>query len=89
MSMNLYVETEDGKEINLWQTPTWVTDMCLINHKQKYRKWKDTRYLYLEWVKSHTQGRWDSTEEADDMRSRVQGQINALTDVGKLKFYTM
>ncbi len=87
--MNLHVETKDGKEIDLWQTPTWVTDMCLINHKQESRKWKDTRHLYLEWVKSRTQGVWDSIEEAEDMRERVQEQIDDLTDVGKLKFYAI
>ena len=98
MSMNLHAEDENGREIELWQTPTWVTYMCIDSWKQNgsgknsnplQRKWKDTRKLYLEWVRSRTQGVWKSTEEYEDMRDTVKLHVDEVMNAGKLTFFIM
>ena len=86
MSMNLYV---NNKAVDLWQTPTWVTYMVLLDRKGKARKWKDTRHLYLEWVKSHTQGAWKDDEQYIEMKNRVLWHTQDIMKAGKLKFYCM
>lgn len=87
--MNLHAEDESGRELNLWQTPTWVSYMCLLNHKNERRKWKDTRHIYLEWVKSNSQGSFASIEESDEIGERVKSQVKEVMDAGKLEFYVM
>ncbi len=95
MSMNLHVEDDTGYEIDLWQTPTWVTDMCLFSWKinkegyRQQRKWEDTLIIYLDWVRSHSQGRWDSVEESQDMQDRISSHVKELNEAGVLKFYSM
>ena len=89
MSMNLYAETKDGKEVKLWQTPTWITDCCLVGHDDKIRKWKDTRHLYSEWVRSHTQGRFESEEESQNERDRVSRHLKDLYSHKRLNFYML
>jgi len=87
MSMNLYAETKDQKNFELWQTPTWITHLCLTNHKRGQRKWKDTRYLYEQWVKSHSQGVWESPEEYQEMVNSIDEHLYELHLQGKLNFY--
>ena len=89
MSMNLQAKTKSGEEIYLWQTPTWVTDCCLYNHKGKQRKWKDTRLLYAEWVRSRTQGVFLDVEEAQNLRDSVKEHLDELYSYKKLKFYVV
>ncbi len=92
MSMNLFAEN-NGVEINLWQTPTWVTYMCIDSYKQDkhsgnplQRKWKDTRHLYLEWVKSHSQGRWDSEVEWQEMVDNIKEHVDNIMSIKKIHF---
>jgi len=93
MSINLVAfEKSTGKEINLWQTPSWVTEMSLYSYKKnkkgeyKKRHWKDTRALYLAWVKSHTQGTFYSSEDIDAMKITVESHQNYIMSLGKLEW---
>lgn len=88
MSMNLNAETKDGRKVTLWQTPTWVSYCCWLDHEDKPRKWKDTRHLYAEWVKSKLQGAFEDGEY-DDIKERVDEHLNELYSYKKLEFYVM
>ena len=88
MSMNLYARTKSNEKLDLWQTPTWISECCLYGHKGK-RKWKDTRYLYLEWVKSNTKTTWRDIEDYENMKKNVKNEVERIMSAGKLKFYIM
>jgi len=89
MSMNLYAEDKKGKKVELWQTPTWITYLCFNTHDNKQREWKDTLFIYTEWVKSHLQGVWDSNEEYEDMKREIDDHIHELQLYKLLHFYIM
>ena len=69
MSISLTAfDKSTGREVYLFKTPTWVTEMCLISWKTKrgkhrLRHWKDTRKIYLDWADSRTEQVFHSTEE--------------------------
>jgi hypothetical protein len=79
MSMNLTLtdKTTDC-DIDLWQTPTFITWMCLSYNpetKEPDGGQEGVRRRYLEWVRSHTNGVWKDVEELDYMsymRERVR-----------------
>ena len=55
MLINLFDTDKKGNEVNLWQTPTWVTNMAFYSWKidkqidqPKKRHWKDIRKIYLD-----------------------------------------
>ena len=89
MSMNLIATSKNG-EVNLWQTPTWVSYMCLESWKMakdgypKNRHWKDTRKIYLDWCYSYTQGVFDT--DGTDMRKVYKEHKDYIMSLGKLKF---
>jgi len=83
MSMNLYLsEGEEGPEIRLWQTPTFVTEMCL-SYKDGHPDGGMEGVLrrYQIWVRSHADGIWNSKEELEMMRARVRSHIDEIQDV--------
>ena len=88
MSMNLNARDKHGNEVTLWQTPTWVSYCAWLDRKDKPRHWKDTRHLYLEWVKSHTQGLFKENEH-EEIEERVNKHINYIMKAGKLKWFVM
>ena len=64
MSMNLTLHV-DGREEELWQTPTHITYMCLMGEDGKYgsKSGSEARralYMYCEWVRSTLNGSWES-----------------------------
>ena len=76
MSMNLTLtdKTTDC-DIDLWQTPTFITWMCLSYNpetKEPDGGHEGVRRRYLEWVKHHTDGVWKDEEELDWMREKVR-----------------
>ena len=79
MSMNLTLtdKTTDC-DIDLWQTPTFITWMCLSYNpetKEPDGGQEGVRRRYLEWVRSHTNGVCKDEEELDYMsymRKRVR-----------------
>lgn len=57
MSMNLKCN-----EIDLWQTPTYITYMCYSNGDGG---WKGILYRYKQWVRSHSNGVWGDGDNCD------------------------
>lgn len=84
MSMNLHLsEGEDGKEVYLWQTPTFITEMCLSYDSTGQPDGGMTGVMrrYQIWVRSQTNGVWNSTEELEGMRARVRAHIEEIQAV--------
>ena len=55
MSMNLCL-TVDGKTVELWQTPTYITDMCMMTSKgvksvMSGKQAMRALRIYFEWCK--------------------------------------
>jgi len=95
MSLNLYaMDTETGEEIYLHQTPTWVTEMCLVSYlydKDNFRKqrtWKDTRKIYLDWCYSFTQGTFKNGD-AQKAKEDFERHRKRIMSYKKIKFYTL
>ena len=88
MSMNVHAETLDRQDITLWQTPTWFSYICVYNRKGKRRKWKEARYIYLEWIKGKLNGAW-TDDEYEEMNKNVKEHIEYVMSFKKLKFYVM
>lgn len=69
--MNLTLKV-DGRDIELWQTPTYITYMCLMDSDGKYstktnpEEAKRAIQLYLTWVDSTTNGVWESSEALNE-----------------------
>ena len=95
MSMNL-----GCKEIELWQTPTHITYMCLSI--QKHGGWPDggwegVRYRYIEWLKSQADGLWSddprhgnrrgSHKEYDERNDFIKKHIKELMAAKSLTFF--
>ncbi len=94
MSMNLNANNKKGETVRLWQTPTWVTYMCIDSWKKdksgycKQRKWKDTRKLYLDWCYSSTQGVFRDNE-GEEAFKRYTEHVEYIMSQGKIKFWVM
>ena len=68
MSMNLTLHTADGGEIDLRQTPTHITWMCLSYNpetKEPDGGMEGVRRRYFHWLDGSLDGVWDSTEDLD------------------------
>lgn len=76
MSMNLTLhDGEYGPQIDLWQTPTWVTWICLSYDPDTGTpdgEHAGVRRRYIQWVKSHLNGLWTDEEELEWERERVK-----------------
>jgi hypothetical protein len=81
--MNLYLKLDDQFYEELWQTPTYITHMCLVDKAG----WIVTKFAdealqgleaYKIWVKSHTNGVWDNHEDLEDMQNLVNSHIEDL-----------
>ena len=81
MSMNLHLsEGEDGKEVCLWQTPTFITEMCLSYDStgQPDGGMAGVLRRYVIWVRSHTNGVFQTKEHLAAMRERVDDHLEAI-----------
>lgn len=67
MSMNLH-----SPQLDLWQTPTWVTFLALSDADGNERTLKEAKHIYSEWVKSTSYGACSEREHL----SRTE-EINA------------
>ena len=84
MSMNLHVSF-DGHPFSLWQTPTFITNMCLysddeIQWEVKGKPAIRAINMYIEWVKHQLNGVWDSTEDYEEQKEFVNDHIKSLQD---------
>ena len=92
MSMNLHLsEGVEGPETSLWQTPTHITEMCL-SYDRKNGGVPDGGMVgvmrrYQIWVRSHTNGVWNSREELDGMRERVNTHLEDIRSVNDPFFW--
>lgn len=79
MSMNLKC-----KEVDLWQTPTYITHMCYSNGDGG---WKGILYRYSEWVKGGLySGVYKSAEEAQWARDNIKDHLAKFEGKKRLTF---
>lgn len=86
MSMNLTLhDGEDGPQIDLWQTPTWVTWICLSYDPvtgAPVGGHASVRRRYIMWVEGSLSSRiWTDEEELERERERVKGHIETVNSV--------
>jgi hypothetical protein len=81
MSMNLYIQC-DGQELTMYQTPTVITQMCMLDslgevHFEFKGRKKSTRPIacYLKWVETFYNGTFDTEEDAKDNRLGIRDYI--------------
>jgi hypothetical protein len=87
MSMNLHCEG-----IDLWQTPTYITEMCLsINPhtREPDGGMAGVRRRYAFWVRDYTSGVWHSDAEYQAMKNAVQDHLSELYSIADPKFFSM
>jgi hypothetical protein len=82
MSMNLYCN-----KVELRQTPTWVTNICMMTDKGPAYNvtGKDAQralLCYIEWIKSLGRTSWDSSEQ-EDVDEEVAIMNNHIKEVKK------
>jgi len=86
--MNLHTD-----KLELWQTPTWVTKVCLYTENKRGErvqdKWYATRFRYAEWVKSSLNGVWEDYEDHKRQQALVKDHLDALYALGKVEFWEM
>jgi hypothetical protein len=85
MSMNLNLRV-DGVNVDLWQTPTYITYMCLMTSKGQKAKLEGKKavraiFMYFEWCKSIQGGSMNTKNHMRD----VLRAINAST--GSIEVY--
>lgn len=88
MSMNLTCRA-GGQEVTLWQTPTWVTWMCLSYHPRTHKPdggHEGVRRRYLIWVEGHLNGIFLSEEDAAFNRWRVNEHLEKIRDLKRPQF---
>lgn len=73
MSLNLTLH--DGQQIELWQTPTWVTYMCL-SYNPETAEPDGVRRRYGYWVGSHLNGSWEDREHLELINSVKQPEFS-------------
>lgn len=88
MSMNLTLEcTKTGVTQHLWQTPTYITDMCLHPPDSPT---EDIFRRYSYWVRSQSNGFWKDPKDLDyrlmDIREHLKEVEEFLNRHPKAKF---
>jgi len=90
MSMNLTLtDNETGLSVDLWQTPTFITWMCLSYNPETEEPdggHEGVRRRYLEWVESRTNGVWKDEKELDCMRESVREHTKTVLAVKEPEF---
>ena len=86
MSMNLSLYNgEYGPQIDLWQTPTWVTWICLSYDPDTGVPDGDhagVRRRYIMWVEGSLSSRiWPDEEELELERERIKEHIETVNSV--------
>lgn len=85
MSMNLTLhDGEEGPEIDLWQTPTWVTWVCLSYDPDTGLPdggHRGVRRRYIHWVNSHLDGIWKDKEDFEWEKKRIREHVKIVSSV--------
>ena len=79
--MNLYCD-----EIELWQTPTWLSELAVYDCNGEERDVEETIYIYTSWVESTLNWCFQSAEEAAEDRKKVKEHIEAVKNAKIYKF---
>jgi len=90
MSLNLTLcEGEDGPDIELWQTPTFITQMCLSYDAvtgQPDGGHEAVRKRYIFWVKSQLNGVYDTPEDFESQQILVESHVTLVQSVKDPRF---
>lgn len=83
MSMNLCCD-----EMDLWQTPSYITYMC---YSEEDGGWEGIKRRYITWVKSHSNGVWRKEQyaEHDRVRADIKHHLEELDSYKTLNFFVM
>ena len=88
MSMNLHC-----REVELWQTPTFITYMCFekVNNKGKIVEdnWSSILHRYILWLKQTLNGEYKDKFHEREKAKAVAKHIEELRKYKKLHFYIM
>jgi hypothetical protein len=79
MSMNLH-----SPQLDLWQTPTWVTYLALYDADGNERTLKEKKHIYASWVKSTGNGAYPDQESAELSRRRITNHLSVLHVVDEM-----
>ena len=78
MSHNLTLEcTKTGKTFHLWQTPTYITDMCLW---PSHSSTNDIAMRYRYWVNSNKRGVWKSEADYEMLLESIRDHLKELDE---------
>ena len=90
MSLNLTLHDEEtGEEIFLWQTPTWVTEICLSYDpvtKEPDGGQEGVRRRYIRWIKAQLNGIWHTEEELETQKEKVEQHLEKVNAVKRPHF---
>ena len=98
MSMNLHCEVpaingRDWRVFDLWQTPTYITRMCLSldENGDPDGGMEGVRRRYLIWLESLTIGRWDEHEIDDryELKRNIEEHKEEILALENPQFYTV
>jgi len=85
MSLNLTLQNDkDGPHVQLWQTPTWITFICLSYDPETGEPdggHEAVRRRYNLWVDQHTIGSWNSREDLEYEMAKVKKHIDLVNSV--------
>lgn len=87
MSLNLTLHTkpeENSPQVDLWQTPTHITMMCLSYDPvtgEPDGGHEGVRRRYLEWVESHCNGVWKDEDALEWTKERIKNHKYAVMSV--------
>lgn len=87
MSMNLHCNKMD-----LWQTPTWVTDICMsINPKTNKPDGghNGIRRRYIRWVESHVERKFYATDIFNELEKNIRIHLKELLSCIRPRFYVL
>jgi phosphoglucomutase len=79
MSMNLH-----SPQLDLWQTPTWVTYLALYDADGNERTLKEKKHTYASWVKSTGNGAYPDQESEELSRQRINAHLAELKNVTEM-----
>ncbi len=100
MSMNLRLEV-NGREVELWQTPTMITRMLLVDKDgtidlRSGKKARRALQGYIIWVEHSADGAWkdDELEALNSLRERMAAEVKRIKDIlalpdAHLEVYTL
>jgi hypothetical protein len=88
MSLNLTMSDSAGREIFLWQTPTFITNMCLSYGDDGVPDggMEGVRRRYICWVNGTLNGVYSDDEELSAAREAVKDHLLKITEVIEPQF---